>query len=127
MSYTEKFVIKSWCDFLKTSTKTREKIISDFQKSIESLDKVVLEQRQATSILLKKALNLSDGDLLKIKEDGTFSIEKGGNMEKKEQITLNGKVITKEELEKQKEMATTQKGAKLVEVSKNNYTLHLKG
>lgn len=42
-----------------------------------------------------------------------------------EKVILNGKEITKEEFEKQKEAISTQKGAKLVEVSKGNYKIRL--
>ena len=45
--------------------------------------------------------------------------------EQKETITLNGREVSKEELEKQKEAAATQKGAKLEEVSKGNYRMRL--
>lgn len=45
--------------------------------------------------------------------------------EQKETVTLNGREVSKEELEKQKEAAAAQKGAKLEEVSKGNYCMRL--
>ena len=45
--------------------------------------------------------------------------------EQKETVTLNGREVSKEELEKQKEAADAQKGAKLEEVSKGNYHMRL--
>lgn len=45
--------------------------------------------------------------------------------EQKETVTLNGREVSKEELEKQKEAAAAQKGAKLEEVSKGNYRMRL--
>lgn len=45
--------------------------------------------------------------------------------EQKETVTLNGREVSKEELEKQKEAAAAQKGVKLEEVSKGNYRMRL--
>lgn len=45
--------------------------------------------------------------------------------EQKETVILNGREVSKEELEKQKEAAAAQKGAKLEEVSKGNYRMRL--
>lgn len=45
--------------------------------------------------------------------------------EQKETVILNGHEVSKEELEKQKEAAAAQKGAKLEEVSKGNYRMRL--
>ena len=45
--------------------------------------------------------------------------------EQKETVILNGREVSKEELEKQKEAAASQKGAKLEEVSKGNYHIRL--
>ena len=49
--------------------------------------------------------------------------EEGGG----EKLTLNGRDITAEEFERQKEAIKDQKGARLEEVSKGNYRLHLNG
>ena len=45
----------------------------------------------------------------------------------KEELTLNGKPITREELEKQKEMAASQKGVKLEETAKGQYSMRIQG
>ena len=45
--------------------------------------------------------------------------------EQKETVILNGREVSKEELEKQKEAAAAQKGAKLEEVNKGNYRMRL--
>jgi len=42
-----------------------------------------------------------------------------------EKITLNGREVTSEELERQREVVKNQKGARLEEVSKGNYCLRL--
>ena len=45
--------------------------------------------------------------------------------EQKETVILNGREVSKEELEKQKEAAAAQKGANLEEASKGNYRMRL--
>ena len=67
-------ILKNWIDFLKKSNKTRERIENDFKKAITKLDHTVAEQRQATILLLKKALKLNDGDVVQLKSDGTYII-----------------------------------------------------
>lgn len=42
-------------------------------------------------------------------------------------VKLNGREISWEEFQRQKEAAEQQKGAELVEVSKNNYKIRLRG
>ena len=42
-----------------------------------------------------------------------------------EKLTLNGRSITSNELQRQREAAQKQKGARLEEVSKGNFRLHL--
>lgn len=125
-------ILKNWLDFLKESTKAREKLVQDFDKAIAKLDNIVAEQRQATILLLKKALNLKDGDEIRLFSDGRYEllgIRRTNRMEnteeQKETVTLNGREVSKEELEKQKEAAAAQKGAKLEEVSKGNYRMRL--
>ena len=43
----------------------------------------------------------------------------------KETVTLNGREVSQEELQRQKEAAAAQKGAKLEEVSKGNDKMRL--
>jgi len=45
--------------------------------------------------------------------------------EENEKLTLNGRDVTAEELQHQREAIKNQKGARLVEVTKGNYRLHL--
>ena len=132
MGALEKQILDNWLSFLKESTRTREKLIKDFENSISKLDKTVAEQRQATILLLKKTLNLQEGDEIILKGNGEYTIVRGNNkMEEnktekiEEKIILNGREITKEELQRQKEAAATQKGVKLEEVSPNNFRMHL--
>ena len=42
-------------------------------------------------------------------------------------LTLNGKPVTKEELEKQKEIAATQKDVAFKEVTPGNFQMRIKG
>ena len=44
-----------------------------------------------------------------------------------DKVTLNGREVTKEELERQREAVKNQKGAKLEEVSEGNYRLRING
>ena len=75
-------LIKNWLTFLSDSTKAREKLTSQFQKALSRLDLVVEEQRQVTAFCLKKILNLSDGDVVKLNADGSYEIlRKEGNNE----------------------------------------------
>ena len=67
-------ILKNWMDFLKKSTKARAKLVQDFDKAITKLDNTVAEQRQATILLLKKALNLKDGDEIRLFSDGRYEI-----------------------------------------------------
>jgi hypothetical protein len=67
-------ILKNWLDFLEKSTKAREKLVKDFDKAIAKLDNTVAEQRQATILLLKKALNLNDGDEIQLFSDGSYKI-----------------------------------------------------
>lgn len=67
-------ILKNWLDFLEKSTKAREKLVKDFDKAIAKLDNTVVEQRQATILLLKKALNLNDGDEIQLFSDGSYKI-----------------------------------------------------
>jgi len=67
-------ILKNWLDFLDKSTKAREKLVKDFDKAIAKLDNTVAEQRQATILLLKKALNLNDGDEIQLFSDGSYKI-----------------------------------------------------
>lgn len=68
-------IIKGWLNFLNDSIKVREKLTSQFQKAVSRLDSIVEEQRQVTVFCLKKALNLSDGDVVKLNADGSYIIE----------------------------------------------------
>ncbi len=67
-------ILKNWLDFLDKSTQAREKLVKDFDKAIAKLDNTVAEQRQATILLLKKALNLNDGDEIQLFSDGSYKI-----------------------------------------------------
>lgn len=71
-------VIKNWLKFLDKSSKARVQIIREFNKAIDKLDTTVEEQRQATILLLKKALSLNEGDEVRLFSDGHYEIIKGG-------------------------------------------------
>jgi hypothetical protein len=47
--------------------------------------------------------------------------------EKEPQVTLNGKPVSQEELERQRGIVESQKGAKLFESSKGRFQIRLRG
>ena len=54
-----------------------------------------------------------------------YSERKGIMNDKK--LTLNGKPVTVEELERQKQIAASQKGVSIKEVSSGNYEMRIRG
>jgi hypothetical protein len=113
------------------------KITGEYVNFMKTTSVLVKDVKRATVFALKKTLKLKDGELVLINEDGSVDItpvnkneeetmpeDKGRNSEK---AVLNGREVTLEELERQKEAAKLQKGARLEEVSKGNFRLHLNG
>ena len=76
MDVIREVILKNWVSFLKDSKKARDRLIKDFEKTIKKFDLTVEEQRQATILLLKKALSLKDGDEIELKLDGSYQINK---------------------------------------------------
>lgn len=103
-------------------------VIEEYRKFLKETDGYVQEVKRATVLTLGKLLNLADGDIVSIHPDGSFDIvKKEASMENgSETKTLNGRAVTSEELERQKKIAEKQNGAKLEEVTQNNFRLHLK-
>jgi len=109
------------------------KITEEYVKFVHKTVDLFEDVKRATVLSLKKVLKLKDGDLILINSDGSIEIqpksedEMSENKEKaSEKITLNGREVSEEELAHQRESAENQKGAKLEEVSKGNFRLHLK-
>ena len=113
-------------------------IVNEYISFLKKTTEAVNEAKRATSILLKKVLNLQDGEVVLIEEDGSIEIESNNNQsnrsydmtendkENKEiKLTLNGREVSEEELLQQKEAIKNQKGAKLEEVTQGNFRLHL--
>lgn len=106
-----------------------EKVVSEYQAFLKETDEMVQEVKRTTILSLGKLLDLKDGDTVLINPNGTVDVERfeeNSMASEKEKVTLNGREVTSDELERQKEIAKNQKGAKLEEVSKNNYRLHFK-
>ena len=111
------------------------KITSEYIKFMKKTSSLVEESKRATVLALKKVLNLKDGDLILINDDGSIEVdvkviekekvmaEEKNNESKK--VTLNGREISTDELERQREAVKNQKGAKLEEVSEGNFRLRL--
>jgi hypothetical protein len=116
-------------------TQLVRKITTEYIEFTKKTYTLINETKRATVLALKKVLKLQDGDSILIKEDGSIEVIavetiKEDNMLENEnksydRITLNGREITAEELERQREAARNQKGARLEEVSKGNFRMHL--
>jgi hypothetical protein len=63
-------------------------------------------------------------EVIRLFENRRLNMDDNQNTEK-ETVTLNGREVSQEELQRQKEAAAAQKGAKLEEVSKGNYKMRL--
>jgi len=110
------------------------KITNEYLNFIKESKKLIEETRRATVLALKKALKLKEGEQILIKDDGSLEIinedGKENNMAENEnqnsdRLTLNGRKITVEELERQREAIKNQRGAKLEEVSEGDFRLRL--
>jgi lipase chaperone LimK len=111
------------------------KITSEYIDFMKKTSALIEETKRATVLALKKVLKLEDGDSILINEDGSLDIktvcknEEGIMPEDKKQnsdkLTLNGREVTSEEFDRQREAAENQKGTRLEEVSKGNFRLHL--
>jgi hypothetical protein len=121
---------------MKKNTKLIKKIVREYISFTRKTSGLINEAKRATVLSLKKMLNLNEGDIILINEDGSLEIEtknndKENNMLKitngeKENLTLNGRDVSEDELQRQREAVENQKGARLEEVSKNNFRLRLK-
>jgi len=116
-------------------TQLIRKITTEYIDFIKRTNALIAETKRATILTLKEVLKLQDGDSILINEDGSIEVIPAGtgkedNMpenenKKTEKLTLNGREITAEELERQREATKNQKGARLEEVSEGNFRLHL--
>jgi len=118
-----------------------KKIANEYINFMKETKAIINETKRATVLALKKALNLQDGESILINEDGSIEIlpidtekkgvfmlgkDKDGKSDKEiGGLTLNGKAITKEELDHKKELYEGRKGVKFIEVSKGNFKMRL--
>jgi hypothetical protein len=119
----------------KQDTRLIKEIVSEYMGFVKRTSVLVDEVKRATVISLKKVLKLEDGDSITVNEDGSLEIETKENYkenvmpekkdENQEKLTLNGRDVTAEELQRQREAAQNQKGTRLEEVSKGNFRLRL--
>jgi len=120
--------------------KVAKKIVREHLRFMRTASDQIEEAKRATVLSLQKVLKLEAGDAVLIKEDGSFEIETRKQREKamsekvnenkkerNEKLTLNGREVTAEELQRQREAVQNQKGARLEEVTKGNFRLRLKG
>jgi hypothetical protein len=119
---------------VKQDTLLIKKIVREYTNFLKRASVSIDEAKRATVLSLKKVLKLEDGDSILIK-DGFLEIESKRNdkenvmAEKKnegqEKLTLNGRDVTVDELQRQRDAVQKQKGARLEEVSKGNFRLRL--
>jgi hypothetical protein len=119
----------------KQETKIVKKIVDEYTGFIRKTSVLMEEVKRATVLSLKKVLKLKDGELVTINDDGSLEIETKTNCkenamsEDKEEtgnkVTLNGREVSVEELQRQKEAIQNQKGARLEEVSRDTFRLRL--
>jgi hypothetical protein len=119
---------------VKQDTLIVKRIFREYTDFLKRTSVSVNEVKRATILSLGKVIKLEDGDSILIK-DGFLEIEPKRNdkenvmSEKKddgqEKLTLNGRDVTTEELQRQREAVQSQKGARLEEVSKGNFRLRL--
>ena len=116
-------------------TQLIRKITTEYIDFIKRTNILVNETKRATILALKEVLKLQDGDSILINEDGSVEVIPAGtgkedNMPENkdsEKLTLNNREVTAEELNRQREAIKNQEGARLEEVSKGNFRLHLNG
>ena len=115
-------------------TQLIRKITTEYLAFLKETSNFINETKRATSLALKKVLKLQDGDSILIKEDGSLEIIPAGHEEdnmaeneskESKKLTLNGREIAADELERQREAIKNQKGARLEEVSNGNFRLRL--
>jgi hypothetical protein len=117
----------------KRDTILAGKIVREYIRFMRETSSLVEEAKRATVLALKKVLKLKDGGSVLIKEDGSLEIkpkDKEYTMpenknEGNKKLTLNGRDVTAEELERQREAVKNQKGARLEEVSQGDFRLRL--
>lgn len=113
-------------------------ILQEYTNFVQETAKLVSDVKRATVLSLIKTGVLNEGDTINIRSDGKFEVNSisdegvlsmAENNEKKsdDEIMLNGKLISNAEFLRQKELTEKQSGAKLEEVSKNHFKLHLRG
>jgi 5-methylcytosine-specific restriction endonuclease McrA len=119
----------------KQKIKIIKKIVNEYTGFMRKTSGLIDEVKRATVLSLKNILKLEDGELIIINDDGSLEVEtkisykenamseeKGDN---KDKVILNGWEVSLEELQRQREAIQNQKGARLEEVSKDNFRLRL--
>lgn len=100
--------------------------VSFVKKSRETLR----DARRAAILAMGRIAGLKDGDEVEVRDDGSYKIiRREGRMDrdigKDGALTLNGREVTREELERQREAASSQKGARLEETSPGKFQMRL--
>jgi IMP dehydrogenase/GMP reductase len=119
----------------KQEIKVIKEIVNEYIGFMRKTSSLIEEAKRATVLSLRKVLKLEDGETILINMGGSLEIETKANNkenampEKKDndenKVTLNGRDVSVEELQRQRDAIQNQKGARLEEVSKDNFRLRL--
>ena len=122
----------------KKETALIKEIVNLYSAFVKETSELIDDVKKATAMSLQKTLKLRKGEIILINDDGSLEVEtKEPNTrrklmikeekEKEDKLLLNGREVTAEELQRQRESIKNQKGARLEEVSKGNFRLRLHG
>lgn len=106
-------------------------IVHEYVSFVKESHQIVHDTQRAAILAMGKIAGLNDGDVVEVHEDGSYKITRQEESMKDDKakdgsgITLNGRTVTKEELERQREAARKQKGAKLEETAPNTFRMRL--
>lgn len=107
-------------------------IVREYVSFVKESRQIAHDTQRAAILAMGKTAGLNDGDVVEVYEDGSYKITrqeetmKDDKAASKSGVTLNGRTVTKEELERQREAAQKQKGAKLEEIAPDTFRMRLK-
>lgn len=105
-------------------------IVREYVSFVKESHRILHDTQRAAILAMGKIAGLDNGDVVEVHEDGSYIITKKeenmtGETGDKEHITLNGREVSKDELERQREAANTQKGVKLEETAPGTYRMRM--
>lgn len=118
-------------DISKAQDKRMRAIVHEYVSFVKESRQIAHDTQRAAILAMGKIAGLNDGDIVEVYEDGSYKITrqeksmKDGKAKDGSGVTLNGRTVTKEELERQREAARKQKGAKLEEAAPDTFRMRL--